>query len=99
MIVNVILWNVDLDLTGNIEMTQKEVAELLGISQSYISRLEKKIITDLRESIKSSDCLMVEIGGISFRIFRQTADRLYCTVIYRMRRKSEWYVQKLKYVV
>ena len=25
-------------------MTQKEVAELLGISQSYISRLEKKII-------------------------------------------------------
>lgn len=38
-------------LTGNIEMTQKEVAELLGISQSYISRLEKKIITDLRERL------------------------------------------------
>ena len=31
-------------LTGQEEMTQKEVAELLGISQSYISRLEKKII-------------------------------------------------------
>lgn len=29
-------------LTGQEEMTQKEVAELLGISQSYISRLEKK---------------------------------------------------------
>ena len=30
------------------EMTQKEVADLLGISQSYISRLEKKIMTRLR---------------------------------------------------
>jgi RNA polymerase sporulation-specific sigma factor len=30
------------------EMTQKEVADLLGISQSYISRLEKKIIKRLR---------------------------------------------------
>lgn len=38
-------------LTGEIEMTQKEVAELLGISQSYISRLEKKIITDLRDRL------------------------------------------------
>lgn len=38
-------------LTGNMEMTQKEVAELLGISQSYISRLEKKIIMDLREQL------------------------------------------------
>ena len=33
------------------EMTQKEVADLLGISQSYISRLEKKIIARLREEI------------------------------------------------
>ncbi|MCL1935805.1 MAG: RNA polymerase sporulation sigma factor SigE [Defluviitaleaceae bacterium] len=32
----------------NEEMTQKEVADLLGISQSYISRLEKKIIKRLR---------------------------------------------------
>ncbi|MHA6258625.1 RNA polymerase sporulation sigma factor SigE [Sporosarcina sp. CAU 1771] len=38
-------------LTGQIEMTQKEVAELLGISQSYISRLEKKIIIELRERL------------------------------------------------
>ncbi len=38
-------------LTGKLEMTQKEVAELLGISQSYISRLEKKIIMDLREQL------------------------------------------------
>lgn len=29
-------------LMGTMEMTQKEVADLLGISQSYISRLEKK---------------------------------------------------------
>ena len=33
------------------EMTQKEVADLLGISQSYISRLEKKIICRLRKEI------------------------------------------------
>lgn len=33
------------------EMTQKEVADLLGISQSYISRLEKKIIAELRREI------------------------------------------------
>ncbi len=35
---------------GN-EMTQKEVADKLGISQSYISRLEKKIIKRLRKEI------------------------------------------------
>ena len=33
------------------EMTQKEVAELLGISQSYISRLEKKIIRQLKKEM------------------------------------------------
>ena len=33
------------------EMTQKEVADLLGISQSYISRLEKKIIKRLKKEI------------------------------------------------
>ena len=33
------------------EMTQKEVADLLGISQSYISRLEKKIIVRLKKEI------------------------------------------------
>ena len=36
-------------LNGQEEMTQKEVADHLGISQSYISRLEKKIILELRE--------------------------------------------------
>ena len=30
------------------EFTQKEVALLLGISQSYISRIEKKVISKLR---------------------------------------------------
>jgi RNA polymerase sporulation-specific sigma factor len=38
---------------SNKELTQKEVADLLGISQSYISRLEKRIIARLK----------VEIGG------------------------------------
>ena len=34
------------------EYTQKEVADLLGISQSYISRLEKKIIERLRREMQ-----------------------------------------------
>ncbi len=38
-------------LTDGKEMTQKEVADSLGISQSYISRLEKKIISKLKEKI------------------------------------------------
>lgn len=41
--------------TTGIEKTQKEVADLLGISQSYISRLEKRIITRLRKEIKKSE--------------------------------------------
>ena len=39
-------------LAGEREMTQKEVADRMGISQSYISRLEKKIIGRLRREIK-----------------------------------------------
>ncbi len=38
-------------LAGRQEKTQKEVADLLGISQSYISRLEKKIISRLKKEI------------------------------------------------
>lgn len=34
---------------GGNELTQKEVADMLGISQSYISRLEKKIISQLKD--------------------------------------------------
>ena len=37
--------------SGERELTQKEVADSLGISQSYISRLEKKIIAELRGEI------------------------------------------------
>jgi RNA polymerase sporulation-specific sigma factor len=40
-------------LFGRKEMTQKEVADHLGISQSYISRLEKKIISQLRAEIQN----------------------------------------------
>ena len=36
------------------EMTQKEVADLLGISQSYISRLEKKILVRLKKAIQNN---------------------------------------------
>ena len=40
-----------LTAADGMEMTQKEVADLLGISQSYISRLEKKIIKRLKKEI------------------------------------------------
>ncbi len=38
-------------LTNGVEKTQKEVADMLGISQSYISRLEKRIISRLKKEI------------------------------------------------
>lgn len=40
-------------LNGKKELTQKEVASLLGISQSYISRIEKKVIKRLKNIITS----------------------------------------------
>lgn len=42
-------------MEGQREHTQKEVADLLGISQSYISRLEKKIIKRLRREMERSE--------------------------------------------
>ncbi len=42
-------------LNSGQEKTQKEVAELLGISQSYISRLEKRIIKRLKKEIKKME--------------------------------------------
>ena len=42
-------------LCGGKERTQKEVAEAIGISQSYISRLEKKIIRKLRKKLEEAD--------------------------------------------
>ena len=39
-------------LNNTEEYTQKEVAEMLGISQSYISRIEKKIIKKLQNILK-----------------------------------------------
>ena len=41
-------------LNGNREHTQKQVADLLGISQSYISRLEKKIILRLKSELEKA---------------------------------------------
>ena len=38
-------------LMGRTERTQKEIADLMGISQSYISRLEKRIIVRLRREM------------------------------------------------
>ena len=43
-------------LSGRREKTQKEVADLMGISQSYISRLEKRIMSRLRREILRQTC-------------------------------------------
>lgn len=44
-------------LYGHKELTQKEVAEYMGISQSYISRLEKRIMQKLRkEFLRQTSC-------------------------------------------
>jgi RNA polymerase sporulation-specific sigma factor len=40
-------------LNNTNEYTQKEVAEILGISQSYISRIEKKVIKNLKNLLKT----------------------------------------------
>ncbi len=49
--------NMRFGLGGHREQTQKEVAAFLGISQSYISRLEKKIMLKLRkEIIRQTSC-------------------------------------------
>ena len=45
-------------LNGQQELTQKEVANYMGISQSYISRLEKRIMAKLRkELIRRTSCV------------------------------------------
>ena len=41
-------------LKGEKEHTQKEVADMIGISQSYISRLEKKIISKLKRELEKT---------------------------------------------
>ena len=41
-----------INTADGVERTQKEVADLLGISQSYISRIEKKIIHNMKKEIK-----------------------------------------------
>lgn len=48
-----IIINLRYGFWGGKELTQKEVADKLGISQSYISRLEKKIIKRLKKEIET----------------------------------------------
>ena len=52
-------------LSGSGEYTQKEVADMMGISQSYISRLEKKIIDRLRrEMLRQMQCCKRGAGRV-----------------------------------
>lgn len=46
------IMNLRFGLDGEEELTQKEVADMLSISQSYISRLEKKIVERLKKEFK-----------------------------------------------
>lgn len=48
------IMNMRFGLDGEGEHTQKEVADLLGISQSYISRLEKRILGQLKKSMEAA---------------------------------------------
>ena len=48
------IMNMRFGLSGHKEHTQKEVADILGISQSYISRLEKRIIARLKREMEKS---------------------------------------------
>ena len=41
-------------LNGKPEKTQKEVADYIGISQSYISRLEKRILSQLKKEFEKA---------------------------------------------
>lgn len=43
-------------MNGYNEYTQKQVADTLGISQSYISRLEKRIIDKLKRQLEKAEC-------------------------------------------
>ena len=45
------IMNMRFGINGCKERTQKEVADMLGISQSYISRLEKKIVLRLKKEL------------------------------------------------
>ena len=52
------LINMRYGLEGQKELTQKEVAQRLGISQSYISRLEKRIMQKLKKEIlRQTSCV------------------------------------------
>ncbi len=53
------IMNMRYGLDGGEEKTQKDVADLMGISQSYISRLEKKIIKKLRYQLNDESCRII----------------------------------------
>ncbi len=48
------IMNMRFGLSGQKEHTQKEVADIMGISQSYISRLEKRIIAKLKKEMEKT---------------------------------------------
>ena len=53
------IMNMRYGLDSQEEKTQKDVAQLMGISQSYISRIEKKIIKKLRYQLNDENCRII----------------------------------------
>lgn len=67
-------------INGN-EKTQKEVADMLGISQSYISRLEKKIIGKMKKEIMSKTRIKLKMGNWYGSNFPFLSNKLYKILI------------------
>ena len=65
-------------LFGEKELTQKDVALKLGISQSYISRIEKKVIRKLKNSVK---CWQALLFFVNFRQISKNAFPMVHSVI------------------
>lgn len=53
----VIILRYGMDKTGGEERTQSEAAEILGVSQSYLSRVEKRALARLRQEMSENDLL------------------------------------------
>ena len=80
------IMNLRFGLQNNNEHTQKEVADIIGISQSYISRIEKRIIKKLKKDlekviwwISSFFLLILIIGTLIFNYLEPIRKKTYVT--------------------
>ena len=63
-------------LDGNFPETQREIAERLHISRSYVSRIEKRVLQELRKkyitSVRSMMCLLLDYGWLYLPSYAKT---------------------------